>query len=104
MVRVGWFAAADEAGLFGHKPQMSLSRLGSGRARTLLSMRALGLWFAAVPLCRTHHRELHRAGRESDWWSKMGIEPLGFARELWLGTRPLPGISALQENSKAARS
>ena len=22
VVRVGWFAAADEAGLFGHKPQM----------------------------------------------------------------------------------
>jgi hypothetical protein len=56
-----------------------------------------------VPLCRAHHRELHRAGREIDWWSKMGIEPLGFARELWLGTRPLPGISALQENSEVAR-
>jgi hypothetical protein len=57
-----------------------------------------------VPLCRAHHRELHSAGKESDWWSKMGIEPLGFARGLWLGTRPLPGISALPENSKAARS
>ena len=56
-----------------------------------------------VPLCRAHHRELHRAGKETDWWSKMGIEPLGFARELWLGTRPLPGISALPENSEAAR-
>ena len=56
-----------------------------------------------VPLCRAHHRELHRAGKERDWWSKMGIEPLGFARELWLGTRPLAGTSALQENSEAAR-
>ena len=56
-----------------------------------------------VPLCRAHHRELHRAGKETDWWSKMGIEPLGFARELWLGTRPLPGTSALPENSEAAR-
>jgi hypothetical protein len=56
-----------------------------------------------VPLCRAHHRELHRAGKETDWWSKIGIEPLGFARELWLGTRRLPGISALRENSKAAR-
>ena len=55
-----------------------------------------------VPLCRTHHRELHRAGKERDWWSKIGIEPLGLARELWLGTRPLPGTSALQENSDAA--
>jgi hypothetical protein len=48
-----------------------------------------------VPLCRAHHRELHRAGKELDWWSKMGIEPLATARELWLGTRPLPGTSAL---------
>jgi hypothetical protein len=55
-----------------------------------------------VPLCRSHHRELHRAGEERDWWSKIGIEPLGLARKLWLGTRPLPGTSALQENSDAA--
>ncbi|QDW36922.1 hypothetical protein FFI89_007055 [Bradyrhizobium sp. KBS0727] len=41
-----------------------------------------------VPLCRAHHRELHRAGKENDGWSKMGIEPLGIARELWVGARP----------------
>ena len=46
-----------------------------------------------VPLCRAHHRELHRAGKEAEWWSKTGIDPLGIARELWLGTRPLPGLS-----------
>ena len=23
-----------------------------------------------VPLCRAHHRELHRAGKESDWWAR----------------------------------
>ena len=46
-----------------------------------------------VPLCRAHHRELHRAGKEGDWWSKLGIDPLGLARELWLGTRPLPRLS-----------
>ena len=57
-----------------------------------------------VPLCRAHHRELHSAGKETDWWSKMGIEPLGVARGLWLGTRPLPEISAPPECSKAARS
>jgi hypothetical protein len=43
-----------------------------------------------VPLCRAHHRELHRAGKEAEWWSKTGIDPLGIARGLWLGTRPIP--------------
>ena len=42
-----------------------------------------------VPLCRAHHRELHRAGRESDWWAKAGLEPISLARKLWLETHPL---------------
>ena len=42
-----------------------------------------------VPLCRAHHRELHRTGRESDWWAKAGLEPIGLARKLWLETHPL---------------
>src|SRR5436190_15176381 len=33
-----------------------------------------------VPLCRAHHRELHRAGKETVWWPRMGIEPLATAR------------------------
>ena len=45
-----------------------------------------------VPLCRAHHRELHRAGKEAAWWTQMGIEPLAAARELWLDTRPLPTL------------
>jgi hypothetical protein len=36
-----------------------------------------------VPLCRAHHRELHRAGKEKDWWSRNGLEPLESARTLW---------------------
>ena len=32
---------------------------------------------------------------EGKRWSRMGIEPLAIARELWLGTRPLPGIPPL---------
>jgi hypothetical protein len=39
-----------------------------------------------VPLCRAHHRELHRAGTEVEWWSRLGIEPLQTARTLWLVT------------------
>ena len=42
-----------------------------------------------VPLCRTHHRELHRTGKETDWWAKAGLEPINLARKLWLETHPL---------------
>src|SRR5216683_6991926 len=40
-----------------------------------------------VPLCRTHHRELHRSGNEFRWWEATGIDPLKIARELWKSTR-----------------
>jgi hypothetical protein len=42
-----------------------------------------------VPLCRAHHRELHRTGKETDWWAKAGLDPIGLARKLWLETHPL---------------
>ena len=42
-----------------------------------------------VPLCRGHHRELHRRGDEALWWEKIGIDPFPAARGLWLQTRPL---------------
>ena len=42
-----------------------------------------------VPLCRGHHRELHRHGDEARWWSKSGIDPTIPARDLWLETHPL---------------
>ena len=41
-----------------------------------------------VPLCRAHHRELHRAGKEVEWWSRIGIEPLQPARILWCLSHP----------------
>jgi len=37
----------------------------------------------AVPLCRAHHRELHRAGKEIPWWQSRGIAPLAVAQSLW---------------------
>jgi hypothetical protein len=37
-----------------------------------------------VPLCRGHHRELHQAGNEAEWWANMSIDPLPIARKLWL--------------------
>jgi hypothetical protein len=41
-----------------------------------------------VPLCRGHHREVHRHGDEAKWWDKTGIDPTISARELWLETHP----------------
>ena len=39
-----------------------------------------------VPLCRGHHRELHRCGDEAAWWKKVGIDPTVCARTLWLAS------------------
>jgi ERF superfamily len=41
-----------------------------------------------VPLCRGHHREVHRSGDEGTWWEKAGIDPTTNARALWLQTHP----------------
>ena len=36
-----------------------------------------------VPLCRKHHRELHRHGNEATWWANMQVAPIPIANELW---------------------
>jgi hypothetical protein len=41
----------------------------------------------AVPLCRGHHRAVHRSGDERAWWKATGIEPLKVARKLWRQSR-----------------
>jgi hypothetical protein len=43
-----------------------------------------------VPLCRGHHREVHRCGDEAAWWDKTDIDAAAAARVLWLKTHPLP--------------
>ena len=40
-----------------------------------------------VPLCRIHHRALHRTGDEAAWWKAEGIDPIKVARKLWRNTR-----------------
>lgn len=55
--------------------------------------RALGLKVSdefTVPLCRGHHRELHRCGDEGAWWTKLGLDPVDAARSLWRESHPLP--------------
>jgi hypothetical protein len=46
-----------------------------------------------VPLCRGHHREVHRCGDEPVWWLKVRINPMVRARQLWLKTHPPPATS-----------
>jgi ERF superfamily len=41
----------------------------------------------AVPLCRTHHRVLHRRGDEAEWWKSVNVDPVVAARKLWEHTR-----------------
>jgi hypothetical protein len=41
----------------------------------------------AVPLCRSHHRAVHRAGDEKSWWKQVRIDPVNVARKLWKRTR-----------------
>jgi hypothetical protein len=50
-----------------------------------------------VPICRLHHRELHRRGNERAWWQKQGIDPLVVAASLWAKTHtatPTPALAA----------
>ena len=49
-----------------------------------------------VPLCRGHHREVHRCGDETVWWRDAGVDPIDTARALWLGTHP---ISTVQDET-----
>jgi hypothetical protein len=40
-----------------------------------------------VPLCRIHHRALHRAADERAWWQQVGIDPVQVARQFWNESR-----------------
>jgi hypothetical protein len=49
-----------------------------------------------VPVCRVHHRELHRSGNEAAWWRKLNIDPIPIALRLWAQTRTDRGQSDTQ--------
>jgi hypothetical protein len=42
-----------------------------------------------VPLCRTHHRDVHRYGDEQAWWGATSIDPVEVWRKLWASTRQI---------------
>jgi hypothetical protein len=54
-----------------------------------------------VPLCRIHHRLVHRVGNEAAWWKEAGIEPLKAASKLWKRTR-LEGRPSEAKKEKAS--
>jgi hypothetical protein len=62
--------------------------------------RAIGLKVSdefTVPLCRTHHRQLHQVGNEQTWWAERNIKPLEIAKTLWQQTRPKNTQADLQQ-------
>ena len=58
----------------------------------------------AVPLCRSHHRAVHRAGDERAWWRTAGVDPLKAARKLWKHTRVNEGRIRLEPTIRAIDS
>ena len=55
----------------------------------------------AVPLCRIHHRLVHRVGNEAAWWQDAGIDPITAARKLWKETRTDAGRTAPETHGTA---
>jgi hypothetical protein len=56
----------------------------------------------AVPLCRSHHRAVHRAGDERAWWQATSIDPVKVARKLWKHTRMNEGLLRPDEKAQDA--
>ena len=70
---------------------------------TFTQPRALGRRVSdefTVPVCRVHHRELHRSGNEAAWWRKLNIDPIPIALRLWPQTRTDGGQSDSQALEK----
>lgn len=48
-----------------------------------------------VPLCRIHHREVHRLGNERKFWRQVEIDPMPVAHRLWQKTLGLVQVAPL---------
>lgn len=75
---------------------------------TFTQPRALGRRVSdefTVPVCRIHHRELHRSGDELAWWRRLNIDPLPVALKLWQHSRaegkPFQGTEAVTQGRTA---
>jgi len=54
-----------------------------------------------VPICRLHHRELHRKGNERAWWEKQEIDPLPVAARLWAKTHEFASAATNIDGERA---
>jgi hypothetical protein len=52
-----------------------------------------------VPLCRDHHRDLHRYGNEVAWWANLQIAPTEVAKDLWQKTLLAPEVPIVNKIS-----
>jgi ERF superfamily len=74
---------------------------------TFIQPRALGRRVSdefTVPVCRVHHRELHRSGDEAAWWRRLNIDPLPVALKLWQHTRSDGELTASREGITQAQA
>ena len=55
-----------------------------------------------VPICRLHHRDLHRRGNERAWWQSQGIDPLPVAANLWAKTHAFASAAANIDGAEGA--
>jgi hypothetical protein len=89
-----WTLQACSASRFGQQPCLICGRKPADAHHLRFTQhRALGRKVSdefTVPLCRGHHREVHRCGDEAAWWKNAGVDPTITARSLWLETHPLP--------------
>jgi ERF superfamily len=51
-----------------------------------------------VPVCRIHHRELHRSGDETAWWQKVNIDPVPVALRLWQHSQADAALAAIRQD------
>jgi hypothetical protein len=100
-----WLATADRSMLkFGHSPRrrnkshlkfvatqpclLCSRRPSDAHHLRFAQLQAIGRKVSdefTVPLCRNHHRQLHRFGNERQWWldAANNVDPLAVAKELW---------------------
>jgi Protein of unknown function (DUF968) len=82
----------DHLKFVGAQPCLACGRSPSDAHHLKLAQqRALGRKVSdefTVPLCRSHHRELHQRGDELTWWQHRNVNPLSNAQQLWQHTRP----------------
>src|SRR5947208_10953768 len=74
---------------------------------TFTQPRALGRRVSdefTVPICRLHHRELHRSGDEAAWWRRLNIDPLPVALKLWQHTRAGGELVRIREGVTQAQA